>query len=114
MPISRQLNPVRQSSRDILQEVSRAPGIAEADQPRQDQFALRFNSALAKRREYLPATVYLDGVDISNECFELDDKEGYASVFVRDATGNHYLVDNEVAKATRYGTVVFVPRHDPT
>lgn len=70
--------------------------------------------ALAKRREYLPATVYLDGVDISNDCFELDDKEGYASVFVRDATGNHYLVDNEVAKATRYGTVVFVPRHDPT
>ena len=45
--------------------------------------------------------VCLDGVDITDDCFEFHDREGWAKVFRRDANGRHYLDVSGRGAATR-------------
>ena len=48
----------------------------------------------------------LDGVDISDDCFEADSEEGWALCYERDASGMHYQRDGIAVVAKREGTVV--------
>lgn len=50
---------------------------------------------------------YLDGVDISNDCFEADDSEGYALCYLHDGGGRLVRRGNEAAWERRNGEVRF-------
>jgi len=54
--------------------------------------------------------VYLDGQDISKDCFEADDRAGYVVCYRRDEHGRFRVgLDNEIPTARRDGKVEFRP-----
>ena len=61
-------------------------------------------------RMLLPCQCFLDGVDVSRDCFEADDVEGYVLVYVRDDLGRITIQDGWPAWERREGYVVLVPR----
>jgi hypothetical protein len=64
----------------------------------------------AQARGWWPARVYLDGVDVSNDCAALDDREGWVELMERDARGRHFIRAGQIAKARRAGVVAFIPK----
>ena len=57
-----------------------------------------------------PARVLLNDIDVSDDCQALDDVGGYVVLMKKNADGKHYAEHEVVAKETRYGSVIFVPK----
>ena len=70
---------------------------------------------IARLHGWSPALVRLDGVDVSLDCLELDDRAGYVVLMSRDEHGRAYLdAHQHVVREVRYGSVVFTPRCLPS
>jgi hypothetical protein len=59
---------------------------------------------------WLPAHVYLDGVDVSQDCRTLDDRAGWVELLERNEHGRPFLRDGQLATVRRAGRVVYVPK----
>jgi hypothetical protein len=68
--------------------------------------------SIARANGWHPATVLLDGDDVSNDCFALDDRSGFVKLFKRNAHGKPYFdyENRAVATAQRFGKVTFIPK----
>jgi hypothetical protein len=55
-------------------------------------------SALRMREQ--GARVLLDGDDITDDCVEFNDREGWARIFQRNAEGRHFLNDAKTGAAS--------------
>ena len=56
-------------------------------------------------------SVFVAGEDVTERCYEADDVEGYARLFVHDANGRCFFgLDGAVARETRRGDVLIVGR----
>ena len=56
----------------------------------------------------LGARVFLDGTEITNDCTQFDDREGWADVWLRNVEGRHYMRPDQsgAAQGRRYGRIV--------
>lgn len=63
-------------------------------------------SARVNFREAQIARVTLDGVDISGDCFEADEEDGWAACYERNADGHLFVRNGIVAQTRRRGVVV--------
>lgn len=56
--------------------------------------------------------VFIDGEDVTNHCFESDDREGYVGLYKLNAEGHKYVDFDtmECAREWRTGNVRYVPR----
>ncbi len=58
--------------------------------------------------------VFLNGVDISDDCYRADDEEGWADCYLLDEAGIHYVEFDEetgrmgIASERRHGVVTFI------
>ena len=68
------------------------------------------NIEMARERDYLPARVLLDGMDVGNDCVVCDDRAGYVVLMKQNAAGKHYIDRfGAIAKERRHGVVEFIP-----
>lgn len=65
---------------------------------------------LAQAQGWWPATVLLDGVDVSNDCRALDDRAGWVELHERDAAGHRFRRGGAIATLQRTGHVVLIPK----
>lgn len=54
----------------------------------------------------LLVVVTVDGIDVTNRCWEADDAAGYARCHALDAEGHTYVVGDAIAQETLRGVVV--------
>lgn len=71
----------------------------------------------ALRDEGVRLRVFLDGVDVSNDCKEANDIEGWALLYKRNEKGQHYIDRSqcpwEAAMETKLGLVEFRQAYYP-
>ena len=47
--------------------------------------------SVKENQDLLPCKAFLDGTDVSNECFEADEEEGYVVLYKTTENGRKYL-----------------------
>lgn len=56
-------------------------------------------------KEAMRCRAFLDGVDVSNECFAADDEEGFVLLYKLNGNGRKYRDGDEAAWERKEGTV---------
>ncbi len=57
-------------------------------------------------KDGLLVVVTVDGIDVTNRCWEADDAAGYARCHALNAEGQMFVVDDAIAQETLRGVVV--------
>ena len=52
--------------------------------------------------------ITIDGEDVSNRCYEADDKIGYVLCYKRNKKGKFFMIDNTLVKERLVGKVLII------